>query len=584
MSGEILNRIKYLMQLGFFILPMLLNGQTLPTMPPEGYDKGGINPGGDQKDIVYFSPVTNSQRKMVVYTPPGYSTDQKYPVIYGIHGIGAWPSTILDDWCCGGRFVADNLIAQGKIQPVIIVAMDNNNVDSHRELFEAIIPYVEKNYPVIADADHRGLYGYSLGGGVTFAEGLGHIETFHHICPTSAAPFNHPSDPDMFPNEGEDVKKYVKTLFMSCGTGDWDGFYPPNEATHKYCVEHNIPHYWLSVEGGGHDGSVWRPAMWNFLQLAFPANGGRSVIIKIKGHGTVTKAPDLSNYAKDTTVTLTATPSSGWKFTGWSGEVQGTQNPLSFTMDTSKNVTATFEKSGIDTTELVKNGQFSLGEQSWDLNKWDGDVTGSVTDEEYKIDVSTAGQKPWDIQLIQTGINLENGCHYQLSFDAYSVADRTLSINVGQADSPWQTYFSDNQQVSLTTEKKTFKIEFSMNSPTDENARIEFNAGDAEGAVFIDNVSLKEYSSAIHTKAVRHLKNVGFAINPSGSFTFFSNGGTIMLKTFDISGKLVYTKVFSSISGENQLQFDTRFLRKGLNIIKLYGGNSVMSSGVVSVK
>jgi len=266
-----MNRIKYFILTGLFMLPIGLSADTLPTMPPTGYDKGGKNPGGDQKDVMYQSPVTNSQRKMVVYTPPGYSTSKKYPVIYGIHGIGAWPSTILDDWCCGGRFVSDNLLAEKKIQPVIIVAMDNNNVDSHRELFEALIPYVEKNYPVIADADHRAIYGYSLGGGVAFAEGLGHLETFHHIGPTSAANFNHPSDANMFPNDGADAKQKIKTLFFSCGDADWDGFYPPNLATHNYCVTHNIPHYWLSVKGGGHDGGVWRPAMWNFLQLAFPA-------------------------------------------------------------------------------------------------------------------------------------------------------------------------------------------------------------------------------------------------------------------------------------------------------------------------
>jgi enterochelin esterase-like enzyme len=266
-----MNRINYSIITALFTLPMCLSAATLPTMPPTGYDKAPKGQGGQQKDVMYQSPVTNSQRKMVVYTPPGYSTSKKYPVIYGIHGIGAWPSTILDDWCCGGRYVSDNLLAEGKIEPVIIVGMDNNNVDSHRELFEAVIPYVEKNYPVIADADHRGLYGYSLGGGVTFAEGLGHLDMFHHISPTSAANFNHPADAAMFPNSGAEAKQKVKTLFISCGTADWDGFYPPNLATHNYCVTNNIPHSWLAVQGGGHDGGVWRPAMWNFLQLAFPA-------------------------------------------------------------------------------------------------------------------------------------------------------------------------------------------------------------------------------------------------------------------------------------------------------------------------
>jgi enterochelin esterase-like enzyme len=247
---------------------------TLPAMPPDGYDKGGKYAAGKVQEITYRSSVTNSDRKMSLYTPPGYSSSQKYPVIYAIHGIGAWPDTIFADWCVGASAVSDNLLGEKKIQPVIIVAMDNNNVDSHKELFDVIIPYVESHYSVIADADHRGIYGYSLGGGVTFAEGIGNLDTFHHISPTSAAPFNHPSDKDMFPNGGAEAKQKIKTLFISCGTADWDGFYPPNEATHKYCDDNGIPHYWLAVQGGGHDGGVWRPAMWNFLQLAFPADGG----------------------------------------------------------------------------------------------------------------------------------------------------------------------------------------------------------------------------------------------------------------------------------------------------------------------
>jgi enterochelin esterase-like enzyme len=242
----------------------------LPTMPPTGYDQGGRYPAGKVQEITYHSSVTNGDRKMEIYTPPGYTTNQKYPVIYGIHGIGAWPDTIFAGWCVGASTVSDNLLGEGKIEPVIIVAMDNNNVDSHKELFDVIIPYVESHYPVIADADHRGIYGYSLGGGVTFAEGIGHLDTFHHVSPSSAAPFNHPSDADMFPNSGAEAKQKLKTLFISCGDADWDGFYPPNEATHKYCDANGIPNYWLSVAGGGHDGGVWRPAMWNFLQLAFP--------------------------------------------------------------------------------------------------------------------------------------------------------------------------------------------------------------------------------------------------------------------------------------------------------------------------
>jgi enterochelin esterase-like enzyme/regulation of enolase protein 1 (concanavalin A-like superfamily) len=211
---------------------------------------------------------------MEVYTPPGYSAAQKYPVIYAIHGVSAWPDTIFASWCCGASTVSDNLLAAGKIKPIIIVAMDANNIDNHLELCNVIIPYIESHYPVFADADHRGIYGYSLGGGQTFNEAFGYstgLDTFRYISPTSAANFNHPSDAAMFPDGGAVAKQKMKCLFISCGDADWDGFYPPNLATHYFCVSNNIPHYWLSVAGGGHDGGVWRPAMWNFLQLASAA-------------------------------------------------------------------------------------------------------------------------------------------------------------------------------------------------------------------------------------------------------------------------------------------------------------------------
>jgi hypothetical protein len=74
----------------------------------------------------------------------------------------------------------------------------------------------------------------------------------------------------LFPNGGADAKAKLKTLLISCGDADWLGLYPPSQNCHNYCDANGIPNYWLSVPGGNHDGGTWRPAMWNFLQLAFP--------------------------------------------------------------------------------------------------------------------------------------------------------------------------------------------------------------------------------------------------------------------------------------------------------------------------
>ncbi len=245
-------------------------------LPPAGYKDSGRYPAGKVSNYYYYSNETKSNRKLVVYTPPGFDTSKKYPVVYAIHGIDNTPESIFRSWGADANLIADNLIGSGQIEPVIIVAWDNNNVNCHNELMYNVLPYVEKTFPVIKDADHRAVYGYSMGGGYAFAEVMGNLDTFHHLSPTSALPINHPSDDAMFKKGSKEVTSKLKTLVLSCGTKDWCGFYPANLATHNYCVQYNIPHYWLSVEGGNHDSGVWAPAMYYLLKYAFPKDGTAS--------------------------------------------------------------------------------------------------------------------------------------------------------------------------------------------------------------------------------------------------------------------------------------------------------------------
>jgi enterochelin esterase-like enzyme/fibronectin type 3 domain-containing protein len=254
---------------GLFIIPLYVMAQALPTMPPAGYDQGGLYPAGTVNTITYYSSVYGTNEQMMVYTPPGYSTSQRYPVIYGYQGISAGIGTIFDTWCVGAGVVADNLIGQGIIKPVIIVAVnDQINGDPTADTINCAIPYIDSHYSTYADADHRGLYGYSWGGMYCADIGCANLNTFHHISPSSPAFFSSGQGPGLFPNGGAQAKQVLKCLLLSCGTADWDGFYPPSQDLHNYCVSNNIPHGWLPVLGEGHDGGVWRPAMWNFLQMA----------------------------------------------------------------------------------------------------------------------------------------------------------------------------------------------------------------------------------------------------------------------------------------------------------------------------
>ncbi|GEM_PF-1065876 len=252
---------------------IISSADSLPTMPPEGYDKGGKYPAGKVEwNISYYSTVAKRDLKMHVYTPPGYNPSQKYGVIYCYQGIGADADTAFVDWCINANVVCDNLIGEGKIKPVIIVSLDDqfdgNDSDVSGMTIKDAIPYVDSHYSTYADADHRGVYGYSWGGGYAFNVGCQNPDVFHYISPSAAAPNKLP-DTTLFPDGGKEAKQKLKCLFISWGGVDYESIVASNRECVNYCTKNSIPHYSWEVPGAGHwANEVWRPAMWNFLQLA----------------------------------------------------------------------------------------------------------------------------------------------------------------------------------------------------------------------------------------------------------------------------------------------------------------------------
>ncbi|WP_375448555.1 alpha/beta hydrolase [uncultured Fibrella sp.] len=110
----------------------------------------------------------SATRQLLVYTPPGFNANGKYPVLYLIHG----GSDTEETWTKVGRahLIADNLIAQGKAKPTLIV-MPYGNVrpatmpDFTKDMVNDIVPFVEVNYPVIKESKGRAIAGFSVGGG-----------------------------------------------------------------------------------------------------------------------------------------------------------------------------------------------------------------------------------------------------------------------------------------------------------------------------------------------------------------------------------------------------------------------------------
>ncbi len=176
----------------------------------------------------YPSAMLQRTRNVLIYTPPGYDprSKTKYPVLYLIHG----GSDTEETWTKVGRahWIADNLIAQGKAKPMIIV-MPYGNVrpspmgDFTKELVTDLIPFVEANYSVRTDSRNRAIAGFSVGGGQTLNIGLTNPDKFAYVCafaPYTATEEFRNNFADWSPN-AEQFNRQLKLFTISVGTDDF---------------------------------------------------------------------------------------------------------------------------------------------------------------------------------------------------------------------------------------------------------------------------------------------------------------------------------------------------------------------------
>jgi len=249
-------------------------------------------PHGEIRSKAYFSKTTGEWRNINIYTPPGYDKDIKknYPVLYIQHGGGE------DErgWAVQGKtnVILDNLIAEKKAVPMVVVIPNGNVLKPgmktggyteeamnafKEELFEIIMPFVERNYRVKSDAMSRAISGLSMGGGQAFFTGLRNIDTFAYvgvfstglfggIARQNAAPFN-PEDavPGILTNP-QSFNNRLKIFYVSVGEQD-----PRIEPTKTLIGTFRSKG--LNVEfasfPGGHEWQVWRKSLHDFAQRIF---------------------------------------------------------------------------------------------------------------------------------------------------------------------------------------------------------------------------------------------------------------------------------------------------------------------------
>ncbi len=295
------------------IMPMALSlvvtaaarsqGAEQPSTPPRGFDavREGIEKGKLEK-VEYDSKTVGAKRWMEVYTPPGYSKDKKYPVLYLLHGIGGNENR---EWTRQGvaNVILDNLIAEKKIAPAIVVFPNGNatagtgrggaggapgggnaapggaapgrgapggmrggmggwGTPFENDLLKDVIPYIESHYSVCTDREHRALAGLSMGGMQTRRISLANLDKFSHIGIFSGGTLSPQDITDMAA-----FKLKVKVVFMSFGSRERGAarLKPASDALEQAGIKSV---YYVSQDTA-HDFTTWKRSLYLFAPLLF---------------------------------------------------------------------------------------------------------------------------------------------------------------------------------------------------------------------------------------------------------------------------------------------------------------------------
>jgi enterochelin esterase-like enzyme len=280
-------------------------------LAPDGFDvRGDEVAQGNVARIEYDSSIVDGKRPAIVYTPPNYSADREYPVLYLLHGIGGNET----HWTNFGSAdaILDNLIASGSAEPMIVVMPhgrasnepemtfgrggrgapaagdETRDGDSgrggpggrgpggamavefeayaafERELIDDLIPHIEANYSVSRAREDRALAGLSMGGGQSLNFGLANLDVFAYVGGFSSAPNTMPPA-ELVPNP-ERASQMLELLWVSCG--DEDSLLGISEGVHDYLAANDVPHIW-QIDVGAHTFPVWKNDLYLLSRLLF---------------------------------------------------------------------------------------------------------------------------------------------------------------------------------------------------------------------------------------------------------------------------------------------------------------------------
>jgi enterochelin esterase-like enzyme len=272
-----------------WLKPNLINTENVVHVPGPASLPWELNdvPRGEVHVHFYKSAVADDQRNFFVYTPPGYDPTAKttYPVLYLLHGY----SDDASGWTLVGHanVIFDNLIAQGKVKPMIVVmplgygtmeiirlgwgawshtdVRDRNFSNFQKALLTEVMPKVESEYRVTKDRNSRAIAGLSMGGSESLLTGLNHLDQFAWVGAFSSGGIPDEFEKD-FPGLDAKANQQLRLLWIACGTED-----------RLITLNRNL-RAWLKSKGvqttdietpGRHTWMVWRRNLAEFAGLLF---------------------------------------------------------------------------------------------------------------------------------------------------------------------------------------------------------------------------------------------------------------------------------------------------------------------------
>lgn len=262
------------------------------TLCPEYYSEKRENVRyATRQAITYYSNTTGCERRANILLPTDYSTEKKYPVLFYLHGIFGDENSMLEE-ANKSEVILGNLREDGIVKDTIVVfpnmyatgnpdlqpGFDKEQIAPYdnfiNDLVNDLVPFIESNYSVVGDREHRAVIGFSMGGRETLYIGLMRSDMFSSFAAIAPAPGLVPSKDMMMEHEGQYDSEEAMSLaypdnepelvMVCCGTNDSVvGKFPASYD--KILTTNKVDHLWYEVPQADHDNNAIKSGYYNFL-------------------------------------------------------------------------------------------------------------------------------------------------------------------------------------------------------------------------------------------------------------------------------------------------------------------------------